>query len=637
MTNRSFKHAVTAAALMAVTALTPSAHAATTYTDSLGDTLATDAILDIAAVEVSNNTSDLIFKITLNKANVDPNWGKYMVAFDTVPGGDAAGNGWGRPISMSQGMDFWIGTWVDTAPNGQLWNWTGSAWAGGANGSAGVSTNANVVTITVPFANLGLSIGNSFEFDVVSSGGGNDSAIDSLANPSQTVANWGDPYDCSTNDLPKIYTLIQPPDPTNRVTFLVNMQVPIALYDANFSDPNGFDTNADVVYVRGSFNGWATQATNALIQVGPTLFSNTVDVVAATGATISYKFFGSAFPGEETPLLACNAARTLTITNATMTAPTAFWSDRQLTDPSVTVTYSVDMGLQESLGTYTNGVTSVSLRGSFNGWGQLAMTNNPAPDTNILTAVVTHSYTPIGACFNEYKFFYSPPDTWESPQSTAGGNRNFTITSANQVLPTVYWNDQTPCDVLETPVNVTFSIDMTGATGTDATIYDGTQTIYLNGDFLGWWGWGAPGPTNYAMTKNPTSDVHSITLSIAAGAGLQKTYKYSMTGADNEAGFGVNHVRLIRTDAGSTNYSMPRDLWINTNPGASHTETAIGGLVAKPSTPGNVTLQWIGLPCTYMQGSTNINGPYTPLFEARGVSSTNVAVSGDKMYFRLGR
>jgi hypothetical protein len=178
---------------------------------------------------------------------------------------------------------------------------------------------------------------------------------------------------------------------------------------------------------------------------------------------------------------------------------------------------------------------------------------------------------------------------------------------------------------------------MTGAQGTDGTPYTGAETIYLNGEFLGWWGWGAPGPTNYALTKVGATDVHTITLPVVAGDSLALNYKYSIGGADNEAGQQTNHVRYIRPAAGVTNYTLPQDVWINSNPGVPRVEPEIGGLVARPFAPGSVTLDWSGLPCTWMQGSTNVAGPWTPLFEARGVASTNMTLVGEQMFFRLAR
>ena len=106
-----------------------SAHA-TTYLDTTGDTFtgAGGGILDITSVEVNNNATDLIFKINVAGDPVATDWGKYMIGIDSVAGGDTAGDGWARPISMPSGMDYWVGSWVDSGNGAQLWQYTG-AWA----------------------------------------------------------------------------------------------------------------------------------------------------------------------------------------------------------------------------------------------------------------------------------------------------------------------------------------------------------------------------------------------------------------------------------------------------------------------------------------------------------------------------
>jgi hypothetical protein len=199
---------------------------ATTYTDTTGDATVGgqlgapgSQILDITSVEVNNNASDLIFKVNLNG---DPtvsgqDWGKYMVGIDSAAGGDTAGNGWGRPISMSAGMDYWIGSWVDSGNGIENRNWTGSGWnllaaSYGPNaGNVSISKNSSSVTLTVKLADLGLSPGNSFNFDVYSSGGGStDGAVDALANPSQTIANWSDPYNSASPNV-RSYTVVPEP------------------------------------------------------------------------------------------------------------------------------------------------------------------------------------------------------------------------------------------------------------------------------------------------------------------------------------------------------------------------------------------------------------------------------------------
>ena len=189
---------------------------ATIYNDSANDLFGGaggGGILDITSVEVTNDPTDLFFKIFVNTASItSPDWGKYTIGIDTVPGGDTSspvGNPWGRNIRMSSGMDYWIGSWVDSGGGRQLWNYSGS-WSGPA--SSGVTILGNSVSFSVPLASLGLSPGNTFTFDVYTTGGGGgDTAVDALGNPGIAGANWGDPYDSGANVVS--YTVTPVPEP----------------------------------------------------------------------------------------------------------------------------------------------------------------------------------------------------------------------------------------------------------------------------------------------------------------------------------------------------------------------------------------------------------------------------------------
>lgn len=172
-----------------------------TYNDSVGDvfTGAGGGILDIVSLEVSNDATNISFKFTLAGDVLATDWGKYMVIIDSAPGGDAAGNGWGRPISMPSGADSWIGSWVDGGDGMELYNYSGgwpfppnyATWLGSPE--IGISKTSNTVTLTSTLAAMNLSIGQTFLFDAFTSGGGGgDGAIDSLGNPNQQVGDWGD-------------------------------------------------------------------------------------------------------------------------------------------------------------------------------------------------------------------------------------------------------------------------------------------------------------------------------------------------------------------------------------------------------------------------------------------------------------
>ena len=182
-----------------------------TITDTVGDVVVPGSPfphLDLSSVQVSNTATDLIFKINLAGDPVATDWGKYMVGIDSVAGGDTAGNGWGRPISMSSGMDYWLGSWVDSGNGMEVRNWNGAAWdlyAATYNPIPPLAVptkDSSSVTLTVPLSYLGLGVGDIFLFDVYSSGGGGgDSAVDALGNPNPSILDWTDPYDTGNNIL----------------------------------------------------------------------------------------------------------------------------------------------------------------------------------------------------------------------------------------------------------------------------------------------------------------------------------------------------------------------------------------------------------------------------------------------------
>jgi hypothetical protein len=186
-----------------------------TYTDSSNDIqpgIATgDGTLDLLSMEVSNTATDVVFRLTVNGNLNGTDWGKFMIGISTGGTGSTAGNGWGRPISMTTGlggMDFWIGSWVDGGGGSQLWNYNGASWSG-PGGLSSFSFSGNQITYTASLSSLGLSVGDTFYFDAFSSGGGStDSAIDALANPGVSVTDWGTPYS-STSTFS--YTVIPAP------------------------------------------------------------------------------------------------------------------------------------------------------------------------------------------------------------------------------------------------------------------------------------------------------------------------------------------------------------------------------------------------------------------------------------------
>ncbi len=122
----------------------------------------------ISSVVVNNDANNITF--TINTTEAQASYIFYSVELQIV---GQAGNGsaslvnpWGENIGASTGLNALINTW-GTGSSALTYNgsWTQNASASYAAGGTGF----NYATITMPLSSLGLSVGNSFYFDVVSS------------------------------------------------------------------------------------------------------------------------------------------------------------------------------------------------------------------------------------------------------------------------------------------------------------------------------------------------------------------------------------------------------------------------------------------------------------------------------------
>ena len=216
-------HAATCAAAVAAAITTlANSEPSVLFTDATGDIatgIATGGgTLDLVSLEISNTTSDIVFKLTVNGSVNATDWGKFMIGISN--GGAAAnnGNGWGRPINMDSpngGMTRWIGSWVDGGGGAENRDFTGGNWnlTGATYNSnfGGFSFSGSEITYTLSLASLGLNVGDTFYFDAYSSGGGGgDSAVDALANPNTSINGWGDTYTSSGSNIFS-YTVVPAP------------------------------------------------------------------------------------------------------------------------------------------------------------------------------------------------------------------------------------------------------------------------------------------------------------------------------------------------------------------------------------------------------------------------------------------
>lgn len=200
-----------ALAALALTALPATAQ--TIYPDATGDFTGGVGALDITSVSVNNDPTTLTFTINLAGDPTAANWYDYYVGisenlFGGVGGDLNATGGWSHDYQMSVGgMDYFIGSWGSGA---SLLTWNGvSAWTP-TSGATGSDTTSSV-TVSVPLSALGLSAGNSFQFDVLTADTGTDTGLDALSDT--TPRTWGNTsFDTGANAL--TYTVIVP-EPTS--------------------------------------------------------------------------------------------------------------------------------------------------------------------------------------------------------------------------------------------------------------------------------------------------------------------------------------------------------------------------------------------------------------------------------------
>jgi len=181
--------------MLGATAMVAGANAVV-FSDAVGDVNMPAGYFsnqDIKSVTVTNDATNVYFTIELNGSIAGgSNWGKYAIMIDSAAGGYTGNNPtvWNRSISMPSGMDHWIGAWVDGSGGNQLYSYTGVANNWNAAAVQGTTLTGTSFTVTTPLASIGISVGQTFCFDVMSSGGnGNDSAWDLL---SKNVVNDSD-------------------------------------------------------------------------------------------------------------------------------------------------------------------------------------------------------------------------------------------------------------------------------------------------------------------------------------------------------------------------------------------------------------------------------------------------------------
>jgi hypothetical protein len=291
-----------------------------------------------------------------------------------------------------------------------------------------------------------------------------------------------------------------------------------------------------------------------------TVYTNTLnDMTDANGNTIQYKFVIN--PSTyESPASGQNRIALLPATSgASLVLPTPFFSDD---GAAVTneITFQVDVSQQIALGAFTNGTSSVELRGLLNGWtgGVDELTNDPyilvTNQFGLVTSNVWVGTFPVvasPAASEGFKYVIQPGTVWESPSavnSDGGGNRY--LVNLPQTLPIVNFSDEPFAPLC----SVTFSVDMTAQAFYGD--WNSSEPVALAGSFNNW-NTGTP-----YMTNNPSSsntNIYYETVTVGQGSTPQYKFTYQGTGGTvwenpNPPTLGGNRFFTVPTVA---SYTLP--------------------------------------------------------------------------------
>lgn len=257
----------------------------------------------------------------------------------------------------------------------------------------------------------------------------------------------------------------------NTTTYTVTFQV-----DMNVKQQEGlFDATANNVYVRGSFNGWGTD--NMMDDSDGDLVYETS--VSGLQGSVDFKFF---YDNPDT--WESDPNRNLNV-DSDITFKDFFDRDSVVTLETYTVTFQVDMSVKDAEGTFDKTASNVSVRGSFNGWGETAMDDS---DGDLLYEAVVAD---VQAGTQAFKFFYNNPDTWENDP-----NREIDVTGDMTFRD--FFDRDSVIDITGDG-NVLFKIDMTVME--EIGIFDATtDSVQVRGGFNGW---SDSDPARSKMSQNP--------------------------------------------------------------------------------------------------------------------------------------
>ena len=223
------------------------------------------------------------------------------------------------------------------------------------------------------------------------------------------------------------------------------------------------------------------------------------------------------------------------------------------------VTFSVDLGTNIANGTFTPWTETVSVSGTFNGWGEYQLTQ--VGSSTVYSGTV-NDLTDSNGLAVDYKFVINTNGANNYETCADGNNRaaNLPTTSgASVTVPTAFYGDSGA----PTTNEITFQVDMSQQINLGL-FTNGSSTVVVSGWFNGWPG----GASTNVLTWTPTilvtnqyglvsSNVYVGTFAVAASPGATVPFKFVENG--NYEGTALVH------DSGNNRF------FVNPNPAAALT------------------------------------------------------------------
>ncbi len=170
---------------------------------------------------------------------------------------------------------------------------------------------------------------------------------------------------------------------------------------------------------------------------------------------------------------------------------------------NVNVTFQVDMSVQAAKGAFNPASDGVSVRGSFNDWGETAMTDDDGDSVYVATVEIAANSS------QEYKFFHSGNGgTWED-----GANKTLDVGAADTTLAVAFFNgEEMPSG---NPASVTFNVDMRIPIR-KGDLDPSNDTVRVAGSFNGW------STSANDMTDDDGDSTYTVTVDTINSAQLIK-------------------------------------------------------------------------------------------------------------------